>query len=85
MRNAQKWKLLAVALASFAIAALAASTTSDTRAVASAHSDGGVTEAPVTMDDAGMMNSQDMDGGMPGELQGSLRGTPRTYAKTVGE
>lgn len=84
MRNAQKWKLLAVALASFAIAALAASTTSDIR-VASAHGDGGVAEAPVTMD-AGMTNSQDMDGGMPpGELQGSLRGTPRTYAKTVRE
>jgi hypothetical protein len=84
MRNAQKWKLLAVALASFAIAALAASTTSDLRAVASAHGDGGVAEAPPEMD-AGTMNSQDMDGGMPGELQGSLRGTPRTYAKTVGE
>jgi hypothetical protein len=85
MRNAQKWKLLAVALASFAIAALASSTTGGIPAVASMHSDGGVAEAPPAAMDAGVMNSQDMDAGMPNELQGSLRGAQHKYAKTTPE
>lgn len=78
-----QWKFLAVAIASFALAAMAAGGSSPVK-VARTQLDGGMDMPEHHMHDAdaGVM---DMDAGVPGEMQGSLRGAPRSFAKTVAE
>ena len=82
------WRCFAVAIASFAIAAMA-SGESSSLTVARTQFDGGMPDMPDMPDlDAGAMPEpmeMETDAGLPGDLQGSLRGTPRSFAKTVPE
>jgi hypothetical protein len=86
MNKQHGWRWLAVAVASCAIAALAAGGSSSVK-VARLQFDGGVSDVPATEVDAGTVEppqDSSVDGGAPGELQGSLGGK-RSFARTVVE